>query len=83
MTQLAAPRFLSPSDNRAYSIERHFPTSGWQRVAFAVSTREADKTVARKARENPAAKFRAVEADPVRVNASPVAPAIGAARLNW
>jgi len=59
--QLAAPRHLSPADSRRYVIEKMNPAGQWQGVSFAMSTREADLLIARKARFE-SGRFRAVKA---------------------
>jgi hypothetical protein len=59
--QLAAPRYVHPADSRHYLIEKQYPSGQWLKVAFAMSTREADLLIAQKTRFE-SGRFRATRA---------------------
>ena len=59
MNQLCSPRRLHPVNSRAYSIEK-LNGAKWEKVAFAISTHEADKMIAQKTRFE-SGRFRAIE----------------------
>lgn len=61
MTQLASPRNLHPADMHKYHVEKRYPSGQWLKVAFAISTADADRIIAQKMRFE-SGKFRAIRA---------------------
>ena len=57
---------MSLSDSKHYTIEKRYPSGQWLKVAFAISTADADRIIAQKTRFE-SGRFRAIPANGKKV----------------